>query len=137
MAPPSCSQCCKFAHLSSPVDSVPMPDRVRKWIRSPLLVVAPAVLCYRESMTTTLTDLQMAGLLDLVISQERDLIELQSSVFALAKIAYDLSGGQIAETYPQYKQQFRTEATNRGVDERIELLESMSLQLKQSGRPIQ
>jgi hypothetical protein len=82
-----------------------------------------------------MTDPQIAGLLDIVIIQEKEILDLKASVFALAKIAYELTEGTASESYPQYRQLFRTEATNRGSDARIELLESMSLQLKQSGQP--
>ncbi len=87
--------------------------------------------------TTALTDGQMAGMLDLIISQEKDLLELKMSVYALTKIARASIGEQFEPLYEELRQQLRTEATSRGHDQRIELLESMSLQLKQTGKPIQ
>jgi hypothetical protein len=84
-----------------------------------------------------MTDIQVAGLLDLVISQDNDIFELKVSTYALTKLARQFLGDQMIPLYEQFAQDLRTEATKRGRDSRIELLESMSLQLKQSGQPIQ
>lgn len=84
---------------------------------------------------TSLTDVQISGLLDIIIAQAKDLYTLKSLVFALSKIANEMTSGAAEELVAQYMKQF--EQTTPAQLPYIEQLESMSLQLKQSGKPIQ
>ncbi len=84
---------------------------------------------------SSLTDAQISGLLDIVIAQENDIHILKSYVFALSKIANAETAGEAAELIPQYVKEFEKTTPSHGPF--VQLLESMSLQLKQSGQPIQ
>lgn len=84
---------------------------------------------------SNLTDTQISGLLDIIIAQEKDIQLLKSHIFALSKIANAATAGEAAVLIPQYVKEFEKTTPSHGPF--VQLLESMSLQLKQSGQPIQ
>ena len=55
---------------------------------------------------TTMTDIQMSGLLDVIIAQQKEIHLVKSYVFALSKIANDLTSGAAGGLVHQYAKEF-------------------------------
>ena len=91
----------------------------------------------------SVNDLQLSGLVDIIVAQNKDIVDLYSFVLALVQLGEDLGAKdaagkeELGRRFVEYKAAADALPPLVQIRERIQVLEAFSIQLKQSGEPIQ
>ena len=83
-----------------------------------------------------LTDSQLVGLIDLLLLQQKEILELKAWSYSLAKLARDMGGDEIGKKFLEYRDDQRKHASIHGSDAILEELEKVVLQLRHAGNPM-
>jgi hypothetical protein len=80
-----------------------------------------------------LSDMQLVGLLQLVIEQEKQLLVVRAHLIALEQITIELAGHDMKDKLTQYTQEIRASPKFDATRETLKALEQMIVQLLPPG----